>query len=118
MNAVVLYCTVSYITACVDASRTVFWDRSHSKEYLYTLVEKYANINEEIHEKIFPWILDEAVLPNYPYRDDGILVYNVIKDYVTNILNIYYGLYLFVMLNKEHQRTNWSKSTWYTVKIM
>ena len=23
----VLYCTVSYIAACVDASRTVFWDR-------------------------------------------------------------------------------------------
>ena len=31
------------------------------------------------------------MLPNYPYRDDGILVYNVIKDYVTNVINIYYG---------------------------
>ena len=27
--ALTLYCVVTYIAACVDASRTVFWDRSH-----------------------------------------------------------------------------------------
>ena len=41
------------------------------------------------------------MLPNYPYRDDGILVYNVIKDYVTNVLNIYYGLCLIQTLIKK-----------------
>ena len=36
-------------------------------------------------------VLDESVLPNYPYRDDGILLYNALKEYVTNVLKIYYG---------------------------
>ena len=31
--ALTLYCVVSYIAACVDASRTVFWDRSDGFRY-------------------------------------------------------------------------------------
>jgi arachidonate 5-lipoxygenase len=33
---------------------------------------------------------DPQVLPHYHFRDDGMLLYNVIKDYVSNYLKIYY----------------------------
>jgi arachidonate 15-lipoxygenase len=33
---------------------------------------------------------DGASLPHYPYRDDGMLVWNAIKKFVTNYLNLYY----------------------------
>lgn len=33
---------------------------------------------------------DVASLPHYPYRDDGMLVWNAIKSFVSNYLNIYY----------------------------
>lgn len=38
---------------------------------------------------------DPDVLPYYPFRDDALLYYNIIKDYVFNYVKIYYGkLYL------------------------
>ena len=36
-------------------------------------------------------VSDESVLPNYPYRDYGMLLYKAIKDYATGVLKIYYG---------------------------
>jgi arachidonate 15-lipoxygenase len=33
---------------------------------------------------------DSAVLPNYPYRDDALLVWNAIREWVTEYINIYY----------------------------
>lgn len=33
---------------------------------------------------------DVATLPHYPYRDDGMLVWNAIKNFVSNYLNLYY----------------------------
>ena len=29
-------------------------------------------------------------IPNYHFRDDGMLLWNTIKEYVTDILNIFY----------------------------
>lgn len=34
---------------------------------------------------------DPAVIPNYPYRDDAIAIYNAIRTYVSSIVNFYYG---------------------------
>ena len=59
--------------------------------WFFNLTTRVDTIFDSHADNILPQILDEAVLPNYPYRDDGILVYNVIKDYVTNVINIYYG---------------------------
>ncbi len=33
---------------------------------------------------------DVASLPHYPYRDDGMLVWNALKKFVSNYLNLYY----------------------------
>ena len=33
---------------------------------------------------------DPTLLPNYHYRDDGILIWNAIESYVTEIINIFY----------------------------
>ena len=42
-------------------------------------------------------VMDKDVLPVFPYRDDGLLLYNAIKTYVTKIINYFYGRsnYLF-----------------------
>ena len=36
-------------------------------------------------------VLDPKVLPNYPYRDDALLMHDAIKTYVTTIVKHYYG---------------------------
>ena len=74
------------VCVCVCVSLSLSLSLTHTHTHTHTFL---------------PQVLDEAVLPNYPYRDDGILVYNVIKDYVTNVLNIYYGgnfLFLTVII--------------------
>ena len=43
----ILYCTVPYIAACVDASRTVFWDRSKREVLIVNNTHLY---NEEMHQ--------------------------------------------------------------------
>ena len=52
-------------------------------------------------------VMDERILPNYPYRDDGMLSYNAVKEYVTDVLKIYYGKFLKVSLHAE-------KKFWHT----
>ena len=34
---------------------------------------------------------DPSVLPDYPYRDDGLMLYNAINKYVTSIVEARYG---------------------------
>ncbi len=36
-------------------------------------------------------VLDERVLPYYPYRDDGVPIWNAISKYVTDTLNLFYA---------------------------
>jgi Lipoxygenase len=37
-------------------------------------------------------VLDPNVLPYYPYRDDGLSVFNAIKKYTTRTVNYFYGM--------------------------
>ena len=34
---------------------------------------------------------DPDILPYYPFRDDAILYYDIIKEYVTSYTKLYYG---------------------------
>ena len=34
---------------------------------------------------------DTEALPNYPYRDDALLIFEVIYDYVREVLEAFYG---------------------------
>lgn len=34
---------------------------------------------------------DSQCLPNYPYRDDGLLIWNAISEWVSNYLNLFYA---------------------------
>ena len=34
---------------------------------------------------------DTEALPNYPYRDDALLIFEVIHDYVREVLEAFYG---------------------------
>ena len=40
-------------------------------------------------------VMEKDVLPVYPYRDDGLLLYNAIKTYVTKIINHFYGRFYY-----------------------
>jgi arachidonate 5-lipoxygenase len=37
-------------------------------------------------------VLDPKILPYYPYRDDGVPLYNAITKYVTRAINYFYGI--------------------------
>ena len=36
-------------------------------------------------------VWDLSVLPDYPYRDDGLLLYDAIKRYVSSVIEARYG---------------------------
>jgi arachidonate 15-lipoxygenase len=36
-------------------------------------------------------VADSAALPDYPYRDDGLLVWQAVRDYVSSYLRLYYA---------------------------
>ena len=40
-------------------------------------------------------VLDPSVLPDYPYRDDGLLLYEAIYRYVSSVIEARYGRWLF-----------------------
>ena len=46
-----------------------------------------------IFHSVLPWwqVSDPSVLPDYPYRDDGLLLYNAINKYVTSVIEARYG---------------------------
>ena len=46
-----------------------------------------ANIKQNTKER---GVDDPTLLPNYHYRDDGILIWNAIESYVTEIIGIFY----------------------------
>ena len=45
-------------------------------------------------------VLDPKFLPQFPFRDDALLLHNSIKDYVSKVLNIYYGK-IKIILNTQ-----------------
>ena len=49
---------------------------------------------------------DVKSLPHYPYRDDGVLVWNVIKKFVSNYLNLYYRTP--EDLNNDYELQDWA----------
>ena len=56
-----------------------------------------ARLQKRAHVRVCYWslvarqVLDARVLPNYCYRDDGMLLYKAIDAYVTKIVRFYYG---------------------------
>lgn len=50
---------------------------------------------------------DETALPNYPYRDDGLLIWNAIHDWVAAYLGLYYSSDAAVQSDAALQ--NWAR---------
>ncbi|MDB2384769.1 hypothetical protein N9V90_02935 [Endozoicomonas sp.] len=54
-------------------------------------------LNYDFYENMLPKNLenrrvkDPAILPNYPYRDDATLIWNTLREWVSEYINIYYG---------------------------
>ena len=46
---------------------------------------------------------DPSILPEFPYRDDGLLLYDAIKKYVADIVNIYYGNLDYCQYISQHE---------------
>ena len=49
--ALTLYCVVTHICACVDTSRTVFWDRSVIRDILHVTTVTFLDV---VVKKNFP----------------------------------------------------------------
>jgi arachidonate 5-lipoxygenase len=47
-----------------------------------------GNVEKQIKRR---GVLDPKILPYYPYRDDGVPLYNAIKKYVTRVIHYFYG---------------------------
>lgn len=52
-------------------------------------------------------VLDESILPYYPYRDDAISVYNAVKKYVTKMVHHYYAS--DDDIRKDYELQTWRK---------
>nr|KAG5697381.1 hypothetical protein BaRGS_004107 [Batillaria attramentaria] len=48
-------------------------------------------------------VLDKNVLPDFPYRDDGLRIYNAVKRYVENYVSLYYDDDKVVLADTEIQ---------------
>ena len=59
------------------------------------------NDNAILHLRLFLFsysqVDDAETLPDYPYRDDAVLVHKAIHNYVRDIINFYYRKYNLVM---------------------
>jgi hypothetical protein len=51
-------------------------------------VDEDGNMEKELKKR---GVLDPAILPHYPYRDDGVPLYRLIREYVTKVVNFFYG---------------------------
>ena len=68
------------------------------------------SFNDSMLPKFFEQrgVEDQETLPDYPYRDDGMLIWNAIHDWVTSYLSIYYQNDQDMVNDTELQ--NWVKS--------
>lgn len=57
------------------------------RTYQQASLKTYMNFPRDLKHR---GVDDLQCLPSYPYRDDGLLIWEAIKEYVENILNIYY----------------------------
>nr|KAG5707441.1 hypothetical protein BaRGS_011945 [Batillaria attramentaria] len=48
-------------------------------------------------------MLDKNVLPDFPYRDDGLRIYNAVQNYVENYVNLYYKDDVVLLADTEIQ---------------
>lgn len=62
-----------------------------SRQFSVQSVQKF-NFNQAMLPMTFAdrGVDDTNLLPSYPYRDDGLLIWNAIKKWVVDYLNIYY----------------------------
>jgi len=52
-------------------------------------VDEEGNMEKDLKNR---GVLDSKILPYYPYRDDGVPLYNLIrKEYVAKVVNVFYG---------------------------
>jgi hypothetical protein len=47
-----------------------------------------GNIEKQIETR---GVLDSNILPYYPYRDDAVALYKIIRKYVTSVVKFFYG---------------------------
>jgi len=74
-----------------------------------------ANMYQEwrLFEFAFPTIIknqkmdDAGILPHYPFRDDGMLVWDAVKQFVTNYLQLYYKTPQD--LREDYELQNWAQ---------
>jgi hypothetical protein len=52
-------------------------------------LDEDGNVEREIEKR---GVLDPAILPYYPYRDDGVPLYRLIREYVTKVVKFFYGI--------------------------
>lgn len=50
---------------------------------------------------------DPAIVPHYPFRDDGMLIWNAIKNFVTEYLSLYYRT--AQDLSEDYELQNWAR---------
>jgi hypothetical protein len=51
-------------------------------------LDEDGNMEKELKKR---GVLEPEILPYYPYRDDGVPLYKLIRDYVTKVVNFFYG---------------------------
>ena len=81
---------------------------------VYVLTTNCAILVSIVWILIFSFVIlemeDTEALPNYPYRDDALLIFEVIHDYVREVLEAFYGTLRTWVLNFFAVRTeneNW-----------
>jgi len=51
-------------------------------------LEVNGDVETEIRSR---GVLDPEILPYYPYREDAVPLFKIIKKYVSQVVNYYYG---------------------------
>lgn len=95
------------LAGTLEASISVI--KAAIKEYLENFTE-FAVPRELTRRGVGETDVDgegENLLPDYPYRDDALLLWNAIKAYVSDYLNLYYTSSAKILGDTELQ--NWAK---------